>query len=62
MPSTNTLVPINHMKNELSPNEVVKIYKMHGIKISINEAEHILSFMDSMIQAIKKRFMENSPQ
>jgi hypothetical protein len=49
------------MKNEISPNEVVKIYKMHGLKITVKEAEHILSFMDSMIQAVKKRFMENSP-
>ncbi len=49
------------MKKELSPNAVVKTYKKHGIKITIMEAEHILSFMDNMIQAVKKRFMENHP-
>ncbi len=59
---TNILIPINHMKNEISPNDVVKIYKKHGVKINIKEAEHILSIMDSMIQTVKKRFMENSPQ
>jgi hypothetical protein len=50
------------MKNEISPNEVVKIYKKHGIKITIKEAEHILSFMDNMIQAVKKRLIEKSPR
>jgi hypothetical protein len=35
---------------------------MHGMKINVKEAEHLLSFMDSMIQAVKKRFIENSPQ
>ena len=55
------LLVINDMKNEISPNEVVKIYKMHGLKITVKEAEHILSFMDSMIQAVKKKIMENSP-
>lgn len=59
---TNILIPINPMKKELSPNEVVKIYKKHGIKITIKEAEHILAFMDNMIQAVKKRLIENSPQ
>jgi hypothetical protein len=49
------------MKNEISPNEVVKIYKMHGLKITVKEAEYILSFIDSMIQAVKKRFIENLP-
>jgi hypothetical protein len=50
------------MKNEISSNEVVKIYKMHGIKITVKEAEHISSLMDSMIQAVKKRLIEKSPQ
>jgi hypothetical protein len=39
---TNILIPINLMKKELSPHEVVKIYKKHGIKITVKEAEHIL--------------------
>jgi ribosomal protein L17 len=50
------------MKNKISSNEIVKIYKMHGIKITVKEAKHISSLMDSMIQAVKKRFIENSPQ
>jgi hypothetical protein len=29
------------MKNETSFNEMVKIYKMHGIKITVKEAEFI---------------------
>ncbi len=53
---------MKRIKNEISPNDVVKIYKKHGIKITVKEAEHILSFMDGMIQAVKKRFMENSPR
>ena len=50
------------MKNEISPGRVVKIYKMYGIKITLKEAEHILSFMDSMIQALKERiFGKHTP-
>ena len=51
---TNRLIPINHMKNEISLNEVVKIYKMYGMKITIEEAEHVSFLMYGMIRAVKK--------
>ena len=59
MPVTNILTPLNCMKNKITQNEIVKIYKKHKINITIEEAEDISSFIDKMISAVKRRIKDD---